>query len=62
KSKFKTLVILDLETSGLIYNEPKIIELAVIAVHISALYEMKSNEELPRVLVKMMKQKNCAIF
>ncbi|CAF4265329.1 unnamed protein product, partial [Rotaria sordida] len=30
KSKFKTLVILDLETSGLVYDEPKITELAII--------------------------------
>ena len=31
--KFKTLVILDLETTGLVYDEPKITELAMIAVH-----------------------------
>lgn len=30
--KFKTLVVLDLETTGLPYDEPKIIELAMIAV------------------------------
>ncbi|CAF0827793.1 unnamed protein product [Rotaria sordida] len=55
KSKFKTLVILDLETSGLVYDEPKITELAIIAVHISTLDEMKSDEELPRVLNKLVK-------
>ena len=31
-SQFKTLVILDLETTGLVYDEPKITELAMIAV------------------------------
>ena len=34
RTKFKTLVILDLETTGLIYDEPKITELAMIAVHV----------------------------
>jgi DNA polymerase III epsilon subunit-like protein len=33
KSTFKTLVILDLETTGLVYDEPKITELAMIAVN-----------------------------
>jgi DNA polymerase III epsilon subunit-like protein len=33
KSKFKTLVIIDLETTGLIYDEPKITELAMVAVN-----------------------------
>jgi oligoribonuclease (3'-5' exoribonuclease) len=32
-SKFKTLIIIDLETTGLIYDEPKITELAMIAVN-----------------------------
>jgi DNA polymerase III epsilon subunit-like protein len=33
KSQFNTLVILDLETTGLVYDQPKITELAMIAVH-----------------------------
>jgi DNA polymerase III epsilon subunit-like protein len=33
KSKFNTLVIIDLETTGLIYDEPKITELAMVAVN-----------------------------
>jgi DNA polymerase III epsilon subunit-like protein len=33
KTKFKTLVIIDLETTGLIDDEPKITELAMIAVN-----------------------------
>ena len=32
QSKFKTLVIIDLETTGLIEEQPKITELAMIAV------------------------------
>jgi DNA polymerase III epsilon subunit-like protein len=31
-SIFKTLIIIDLETTGLIYDQPKITELAMIAV------------------------------
>ena len=31
---FKTLVVLDLETTGLAYDEPKITELAMIAVSV----------------------------
>jgi oligoribonuclease (3'-5' exoribonuclease) len=31
--KFKTLVIVDLETTGLICDQPKIIELAMIVVN-----------------------------
>ncbi len=31
-STFKTLIIIDLETTGLIYDQPKITELAMIAV------------------------------
>ncbi|CAF1593694.1 unnamed protein product, partial [Adineta steineri] len=50
KSKFKTFVIIDLETTGLIYDEPKITELAMIAVNIETLEGMKPDEELPRVL------------
>ncbi|CAF4703825.1 unnamed protein product [Rotaria sp. Silwood1] len=55
KSKFKTLVIIDLETTGLIYDEPKITELAMVAVNITTLEEMKVDEELPRVLNKFVK-------
>lgn len=33
KSKYQTLVVLDLETTGLIYDNPKITELAMIAVN-----------------------------
>lgn len=33
ESKFKTLIIIDLETTGLVYDEPKITELAMIAVN-----------------------------
>lgn len=31
---FQTLIIIDLETTGLIYDEPKIIELAMVAVNV----------------------------
>ena len=33
-SRFKTLIFLDLETTGLIIDQPKITELAMIAVHV----------------------------
>ena len=33
QSKFRTLIIIDLETTGLIDDEPKITELAMIAVN-----------------------------
>lgn len=33
KSKFKTLVIVDLETTGLVFENPKITELAMVAVN-----------------------------
>ena len=35
KSNFKTLVVIDLETTGLTYDEPKITELAMVAVCLS---------------------------
>jgi DNA polymerase III epsilon subunit-like protein len=32
QSKFKTLVVIDLETTGLVEEQPKITELAMVAV------------------------------
>ncbi|CAF3176118.1 unnamed protein product [Rotaria socialis] len=55
KSNFKTLVIIDLETTGLVYDQPKITELAMIAVNIETLEQMKVEEALPRVLNKFVK-------
>ncbi|CAF1344568.1 unnamed protein product, partial [Didymodactylos carnosus] len=53
KHKFKTLVIFDVETTGLVPEQPKITELAMVAVDISALES--TNEELPRVMNKFIK-------
>lgn len=55
KSKFQTLIIIDLETTGLICDKPKITELAMIGVNIATLDDMKKDEELPRVLNKFVK-------
>lgn len=33
-SKFKTLIFIDLETTGLPYDDPKITELAMLAVNV----------------------------
>jgi DNA polymerase III epsilon subunit-like protein len=54
-SIFKTLIIIDLETTGLIYDQPKITELAMIAVSISTLEQMTVEEQLPRILNKFVK-------
>ncbi|CAF0926483.1 unnamed protein product [Adineta ricciae] len=55
RSRFKTLVVVDLETTGFIQDEPKITELAMIAVNIEALERTKPEDELPRVLHKFVK-------
>ncbi|CAF1037029.1 unnamed protein product [Adineta ricciae] len=55
RSKFKTLVVIDLETTGFIQDGPKITELAMIAVNTEALERTKPEDELPRVLHKFVK-------
>ena len=56
--QFKTLVIIDLETTGLVYDEPKITELAMIAVPMYVQLDsafLLQNIWLPRSTLDQMK-------
>lgn len=55
RTKFQTFVILDVETTGLTFDQPKITELAMIVVSASALDALGPDEQFPRVLNKFVK-------